>query len=92
MCYDHSSIEKHKEEVSINQLIKRLIYLNLSSSLTLMTSLVELPFCGPCMLLDVLPLDGETHFLFIYLVKIWFLEKNLESWLIFVLFFKEKTK
>ena len=29
---------------------------------------------------------------FIYLVKIWFLEKDFESPLIFVLFFKGKTK
>ena len=35
VCYDHSSIEKHKEKVSINQLIKRHICLKLSSSLTL---------------------------------------------------------
>ena len=35
MCYNHSSIEKHKGKVSINWLIKHYICFNLSSSLTL---------------------------------------------------------
>ena len=40
---------------------------------------------------DAFPLNDKTHFFFfIYLVKNWFLEKDLESSLIFVLFFKEK--
>ena len=47
--------------------------------------------CGPCISLDEFPLDGETCF-FICLVKIWFLEKDLELPLIFILFFKWKTK
>ena len=40
----------------------------------------------PIFWLDVFPLDGETLFLFIY-ENLIFLEKNLKSPLIFVLFF-----
>ena len=47
--------------------------------------------CGAHILHDAFPLDDETCFLF-YLVKFWFLEKDLKSSLIFVLFLKGKTK
>ena len=43
----------------------------------------------PTFWLDAFPLNGETRF-FICLVKIWFLGKDLESLLIFVLFLKGK--
>ena len=66
MCYDHSSIEKHKGKVSINRLIKHQICFNLSSSLTLQTSLVESPFCGSRISHEAFPLDGKTRFLFIW--------------------------
>ena len=47
--------------------------------------------CGPRILDVAFPLDGETRFSFIYLVKIWFFfRKDLESPLIFVLFLKGK--
>ena len=39
----------------------------------------------------VFPLDDVTYF-FICLVKIWFLEKDLESPLILLFFLKGKTK
>ena len=44
----------------------------------------------PAFSLNEFPLDDKTRFLFICLVKIWFLEKYLELPLIFVLFLKEK--
>ena len=88
MCYEHLSVEKHKEKVSIKWLIKRHICLNLSSSLTLSTSLMESLFCGPCIFAHALPLNGETRF-FMYFVKLWFFEKKTLP-LIFVLFFKGK--
>ena len=44
--------------------------------------------CGPRILHDAFSLDGMTHFyLFIYLVKNMIFRKDLESPLIFVLFF-----
>ena len=47
--------------------------------------------CGPCILDVAFSFNGETHFSFIYLVKIWFFfRKDLESLLIFVLFLKGK--
>ena len=73
MCNQQSSKPKLKKRwVSIDRPIKCHICFILSSSLTSKWSLVESPFCGPRILLDVFPLNGETRF-FIYLVKIWFL-------------------
>ena len=43
--------------------------------------------CGPCISAHTLPLDGELDFI---LKMIYFLENDLESPLIFVLFFKSK--
>ena len=43
----------------------------------------------PTFWLDAFPLDGETLFLFIYEKLIYCLENDLESPLIFVLFFKK---
>ena len=48
---------------------------------------MESPFCGPHISAHALPLDGELAF---YLKKIYFLEKDLESQLTFVLFLKGK--
>ena len=45
--------------------------------------------CGPHISAHAFPLDGELDF---YLKMIYLLENNLESPLIFVLFFKGKTK
>ena len=46
-------------------------------------------FVDPAFCLDAFLLDGENIFFFFF-VKNWFLEKNLESPLIFVLFLKSK--
>ena len=48
---------------------------------------MESPFCGSYISAHALPLDGELAF---YLKKIYFLEKDLESQLTFVLFSKGK--
>ena len=37
------------------------------------TNFLPMPMCGPCISLNTFPLDGETHFLFIWW-KIWFSE------------------
>ena len=93
MCYDNSSIEKHKGKVSINRLIKSHICLNLSSSLTLYLSLVESPFCGlaffTCvptrMMRLVFHLFGEN---FDFLKK----KKRLGVAIYFCFIFEEKNK
>ena len=51
-------------------------------------SLMELPFCGPHILHDVFPLDGELAF-YLWKKKLFF-RKDLELPLIFVLFLKGK--
>ena len=91
MCYDHSSIEEHKGKVFINRLIKCHICFNLSSSLTLYFSLMESSFCGPRIFAQCLHTRWRNSLL-IYLVKILFFGKNLESPLIFVLFFFKQNK
>ena len=52
-----------------------------------MLQCVKLKRCGPCISTHPLPLDGELAF---YLRIIYFLENDLESPLIFVLFLKGK--
>ena len=47
--------------------------------------------CGPYILLDAFPFDGETLFLFIYEKLIYCLENDMESPLIFVLFLKKRV-
>ena len=48
---------------------------------------MESPFCGPHISTHALPLDGKLTF---YLKMIYFLENDLESPLIFLLFLKGK--
>ena len=91
MRYDHSSIEKHKGKVSINRLIKFHICLNLSSSLTLYLSPAESLFCGHRIFARCVPTRWRDSLFYLFM-KIWFLEQDLESLLIFVLFLKGKTK
>ena len=52
-----------------------------------MLQCIKLKRCGPCISTHLLPLDGELAF---YLRIIYFLENDLESPLIFVLFLKGK--
>ena len=47
-------------------------------------------YYGPCISAHALPLNGKLFFLFIYLKMIYFLENDLDSPLIFILFLKGK--
>ena len=52
-------------------------------------SLKQLYCCGPCILLDAFPLDGEIDF-FIYLAKIWFFEKTWSRHFFLFYFLRKK--
>ena len=88
VCFEHSIIEKHKEKVSINRLIKCHICLNLSLSLTLKNIPSGVPILWTPYF-SSMSSHSMAQLAFYLFGENMIIRKDLELPLIFVLFLRE---